>query len=113
MSDDLRARIAKKLHTMYANTDFIDRAWDDLHPMTQEKWLRDADAVIAELGLTREFMATCAEWNGGGQVRRTLKHAEQDVFDAANYKPYPVDDPHKPVTAHIETRYVTDWKADE
>jgi len=46
---DLRTRIAKKLHALYASTDFIDSAWDDLHPMTQEKWLRDADAVIREL----------------------------------------------------------------
>ena len=53
MTDDLRTRIAKVLHTRYGrDLGYADHDWDEID---QAAYLADADAVIAELGLEREL----------------------------------------------------------
>ena len=55
MTDILRTRIAKVLHRLYGPLmGGADHGWDDEPHGTQDEYLRDADAVIAELGLTED-----------------------------------------------------------
>ena len=51
MTDILRTRIAKVLHRLYGPLmGGADHGWDDEPHGTQDEYLRDADAVIRELG---------------------------------------------------------------
>ena len=55
-ADDFRLKIAKVLHGMYGNMlRDEDREWDDEPHMIQDDYLRDADVLIRELGLTQWF----------------------------------------------------------
>lgn len=86
MTDDLRTRIAKVLHDIYGNMlRDEDREWGDEPHMIRDDYLRDADAVIRELGLTQQYL-----------------------FDGiiSDGEPRPWEVPY-------ETRYVTEWVADE
>ena len=50
-SDDLHTRIGKVLHAKYGSSSIMgdDPNWDDVHPATQKKWRKDAEALIREL----------------------------------------------------------------
>jgi hypothetical protein len=60
----LRDRIAALLYTRHAHAlGYVDE-WDGVD---HEPWLEDADAVIAELGLFREFT-----WEGSTKLSRVV-----------------------------------------
>lgn len=92
MPDTLRDRIAAVLHDIYGSgIGYADEVWDDLPNMVQDDYRRDADAVIAALGLREE---------------------REDV---ASFQPGEIDDSMMPprqkgrLTWTPSHRYVTDW----
>lgn len=55
MSDNLRDRIAKVLHRQFGpSLGAAEGGWDDEPKATRDTYRQDADAVIAELGMTVE-----------------------------------------------------------
>jgi hypothetical protein len=89
MTDDLRTRIAVTIY--HAASQWDDYPWDALAGHIQALYLGQADAVIAELGLLREWRATGNSCAG----------AQETTEEALLYGDT------------TESRYVTDWKADD
>lgn len=85
MTDDLRTRIAAVLYERFATAMSFADADAEWENVEQECWLEDADAVIRALGLTQQYL-----------------------FDGiiSDGEPRPWEVPY-------ETRYVTEWVADE
>jgi hypothetical protein len=65
MSDNLRDRIAAVLFQQRG----YRHGWDDETEACREMWRRDADAVIAELGLREDTEVISAGWIGGDKTR--------------------------------------------
>lgn len=102
MSDDLRTRIAAALEKdAYRQSEW----WDELPNMDEL-----ADAVIAELGLQQEWITR--HESGGGTIHNT----SEDAFHRLNtfvVRPPGVEDPGSGRLTGVESRYVTEWVADD